>query len=356
MPISRLGIVRDRANIASPLTDDDLTSLVADTELKVIQAGQPIDLATWKQIDDQVLAGRPDLKIRVYGFYFEQCDLSFVAQMCHVRHFIADCLQTATGLEAIPTLTGLQSLSIGIHDLESFDFLNELDTSQLQDLSLQATRSKKPSLRILSRCPGLTKLYLEGQAKDIETISELSELQDLTLRSITVPALDFLSGLRHLWSLDIKLGGTKNLKALPQIPGIKYLELWQIKGLSNLSPISEMFDLQFLFLQALRQVQHLPDLSRLKALRRVHIDTMRGLKDISALTTAPALEELVHVDPNSLEPAQYAELINKGVLKRLSARFRNRTKAAEMAEMMQQGGVEPYEYYHPFEYRESAGR
>jgi hypothetical protein len=75
----------------------------------------------------------------------------------------------------------LESLSVGVFELRDFTFLNQVPTT-LRALSLGATRSKAPTLSPLSRFRALGKLHLEGQSKDIEVLSELKLLEDVTLR------------------------------------------------------------------------------------------------------------------------------------------------------------------------------
>lgn len=344
MPLAQNSLSEDRVQFYRSLTAAVIAELVANKKLKVLQTPNPVDIRTWRLLNDQFFAVRPDVELRIYGHYEKLCDLTFLEKMGNVRRFEANCLMEATGVESIAHLKKLESLSIGIYGLESFEFLRDLDTTQLTSLSLAATFSKKPSLSIIAHCAGIKQLYIEGHSKDIEVVSNLIRLQDLTLRSVTVPSLAFLRGLTELWSLDIKLGGTKNLDDLSCMPGIKYLELWQIKGLSDLTPIGAMTGLQFLFLQALRNVQQLPNLSRLSALRRICLENMKGLKDLTFLMTAPALEELVHVSAQGREPQQYADLIAKGTLKRLIVGFGSNRKNNELRAMMNKAGVQEYQH------------
>jgi hypothetical protein len=173
-------------------------------------------------------------------------------------------------------------------------------------------------LSILGRFRSLRTLYVEGQTKNIEVISRLSALEDLTLRSITLPDLSLLLPLHRLLSLDIKLGGTKDLNLLPRVGALRYLELWLIKGLSDISAVGELPQLRYLFLQALKQVDRLPDLSKCMALRRVHLEAMKGLRDLKPLTTAPRLEELVLIDMPHLKPDDLRPLVGLPQLKAVS--------------------------------------
>src|SRR5207244_7008721 len=125
----------------------------------------------------------------------------------------------------------------------------------------------------------------------IEVIADLQELEDVTLRSISTPGIEYVARLPRLWSLDIKLGGIQDLSAIAGKESIKYLELWQIRGLSHISVVASLSGLQYFFLQALRNVTSIPDLSQLTNLRTLVLDNMKGLKIVSAFGKAPACEE-----------------------------------------------------------------
>lgn len=223
----------------------------------------------------ETLRGRPEVSLRVYGYNLK--DLDFLKHFSHVRKLGID-------LWFLTDLTGLQA----VNTLDEFAF--------------GWTKTKKHSLDFLARFPDLQNLYVEGHHKDIDVISQLKHLEWLTLRSITLPELDLLVQLPILSHLDIKLGGTTNLKALPNLVKLEYLELWLIRGLADLSVIGDMTSLESLFLQALKNVTQLPSFAQLKRLRRVSVQTMKGLRDLSPIAEAPALEELVLTDMGSLYP------------------------------------------------------
>jgi hypothetical protein len=72
----------------------------------------------------------------------------------------------------------------------------------------------KPDLSPLSCFHSLEEIHIEGQRKTIELVSQLESLKDVTLRSISAPDIIYLQPLRQMWSLDIKLGGIKDLCAI----------------------------------------------------------------------------------------------------------------------------------------------
>jgi len=326
MSLAKQKLSPDRAEFKESLCAEEVDSLARDPQLRVLQTSSAVRAATWDLLNERLFSPRPDVELRVYGSYFSACDLSFLSEMTNVRRFSADCLRQASGIEHVAALINLESLSIGIFDLESFEFLERLPNTTLRELSLSATKSKKPSLAPLARFDQLRRLYLEGQQKDLEVISQLTMLEDLTLRSISVDGLEFLRDLSRLWSLDIKLGGSHNLAALEGMAGIKYLELWQVRGLNDISVVSTLTGLQFLFLQSLPNISTIPDLSRLRALRRVYLENMTGLKDIRSFAAAPAIEEFIHVSARGMEPDQYLELLKKPTLRRILVGFGSRRK------------------------------
>jgi hypothetical protein len=261
----------DFRHVRSPLTGEMLRpsttgqgvvqfdSLLTDDDLAL--------LADW-------LRQYPAMTLRAYGGYDGSIrDLEFLRFFPFLRRFAADALW-----DRLTSLDGLRHLP-----------------DELDDLGLGAT--KRPlDVAPLRRFTELRRLFLEGPVRNVEAIASLTKLDDLTLRSVTLPDLALLLPMRELRSLDIKLGGTKDLRLLPRIGQLRYLELWLIKGLTDLRAIGEMAGLRSLFLQALRQVESLPDLSGCASLRRIHLETMKGLRSLAPLATAPALRDVVLID------------------------------------------------------------
>jgi hypothetical protein len=337
MPLSTKRLERQRVEFSISLTEKEVDQLVADSHLRTLQCSSPVGLDTWDLLNRKLFALRPEIELRVYGFYSMVCDLSFVRRVPNVRRFSADCLTQATGIEHFAALENLEALSIGIYSLDNFDFFNQLP-SGIRKLSLGATKSKKPQLHMLARFESLTRLYLEGQQQGIEVLSELKKLEDLTLRSITTEGLDYISMLAQLWSLDIKLGGIKDLSAIASKESIKYLELWQIRGLSDIGVVSSLGGLQSLFLQSLINVRAIPDLSKLHNLRRLHLENLKGLKDVSAIRSAPALEEFVHVVAQNIQPDLYKDLMSIPSLKYVHVGYGSRKKNERFNDLVLRSG------------------
>lgn len=337
MPIKLLDSCR--AQFTGSLSVAELDALATNAAVEVLQTSDPADPSSWPLLDEVFFARRPDVELRIFGFPGERCDLSFASGLRCVRRFAADCLMDATGVEQVARIPGLESLSLGVFSLESFDLLRDVDPG-LRSLALGQTRSKKPSLEPLARFAGLRRLFLEGHRKEIEVLSGLRELEDVTLRSVTVPNLGFLRPLERLWSLDLKLGGIKNLSAISGMGSVKYLELWQILGLEDVGVVGQLPGLQHLFLQSLRRVTALPDLRAARSLRRVTLETMRGLRDLAPLEQAPALEELLVWDSSPLAPDDLLPALRNGSLKRVAVGFGSARKNEAARALLKRHGKE----------------
>ena len=334
---------KDRVEFLDRLTPKEVHELVSNPNLRVLQTARPVSSPTWELLNQSLFALRPDIELRVYGFYSSTCDLAFVKSMSNVRRFSADCLMRAVGIEHLAELENLEELSIGIFALDNFDFLSTLPVG-IKSLFLGATKSRKPRLDGLGRFRSLRKLYVEGQQNGIDVIADLQELEDVTLRSISTFGIDYVARLPRLWSLDIKLGGIQDLSAIADKQSIKYLELWQIRGLSDISVISSLSGLQYLFLQALRNVTSIPDLSRLTNLRRLLLDNMKGLMDVSAIGEAPVLEEFIHIAAQGFLPRQYEDLLKKPTLKQVHIGFCSKRKNENFDALVLEAGKSKWQW------------
>jgi hypothetical protein len=181
----RIGSLRmadsTRAEFDDSVTENDLQHLSELPKVGTLQCSAPVKDSTWLLLNELFFARRPDVELRVYGHYSVECDLAFARRMVNVRRFAADCLIRAKNVGAIADIPELDSLSLGIFELQDFDVLDGVPAN-LRTLSLGATRSKKPRLDALGRLTSLKTLYIEGQSNGIEAIGQLRALEDLTLR------------------------------------------------------------------------------------------------------------------------------------------------------------------------------
>jgi len=246
-----------RVEFDNTVTTTAIQRLAENSRIRVLQCSSPVTDHVWNSLNSHFFASRPDVQLRVYGHYSTECDLTFARRMTNVRRFAADSLIRARNVEAIAEIPALESLSLGVFELDGFHVL-DLIAPTLTELTLGATKSRKLTIAALERFHGLRTLYLEGQSKGIEVLGSLRQLEDVTLRSITTPDLGFLTPLRNLWSLDIKLGGIRSFAGIEDAVNIKYLEVWQVRELKQVDFITRLPGLQNLFLQSLPHLEELP--------------------------------------------------------------------------------------------------
>jgi internalin A len=258
--------------LSSPLTSTQLQPL--DERCRVVQFDQSLTTSELRRVA-ALLDEYPSVALRVYG-HRTYADLEFLELFGHVRNVQIDIyeLQDSRGLRFLRP------------DLAFFGF--------------GATR-KRHSLASLERLTHVVDLWLEGHTKDFEVVGSLRTLRRLSLRSIRLPDLSPLRPLHQLQSLELKLGGTKDIRELPNIGRLLRFEAWLVRGLTDLDAIASVGSLRTLFLQSLSRVTSLPSFAPLRDLTRVHLEGMKGITDLAPVAAAPALRELLLVDMRHLQ-------------------------------------------------------
>ncbi|WP_416417188.1 hypothetical protein [Paenarthrobacter aromaticivorans] len=287
--------------IGSPLTEHMLRPL--DPRCHTVQFFSALTNSDYRVLGEW-MQQYPAVTLRAFSFGDNTIkDLDFLRFFPKLEQFTADALYNS------------------LVSLDGLGYLPEAATY----LGIGQTK-KKLSLKPLGRFTSLRRLYLEGQTKDINTITELTGLRHLTLRSITLMDLSLLQPLTGLKALELKLGGTTDLDLLPSIGRLEYLEFWLVRGLDDVTPISEVKTLQYLFLQSLKQVTALPDFSKLPGLHSIWLETMKGLTDLTPLLAAPALRKLALVNMNHLQPEDVGVLRDHPGLQELTAGLGSKKK------------------------------
>jgi hypothetical protein len=276
-------------NVYSPITDSQLNQI--DPRCERIQFNE--------QLTDNDLA-------RLSSFMLQK-------GIHHIRVFGHN---TVDDLKILRFFNWVKKLSIDVWTIKSLQGIDNY-CPHLEYLGVGNTKSKSHSLKFVSGLANLKELYLEGHKKDIEYLVSLNELERLTLRSITLPGLDFLKEIPSLWWLAIKLGGTSNISALTD-SNLKYLELWRIRGFANLLPITKIPTLQFIFLETLAHIDLLPSLNNLSNLRKLSLRDLHNLSNIKSVLEAPNLEELEILGFNKVDTKEFLKLRGHPTLLRAS--------------------------------------
>ena len=279
--------------VSTPLIAEDLAPLVA--EHTTVQIQTRLTDGEFNRLAD-FMADYPRVRLRVYGNYDGSItDLEFLRFFPMLRRFAVDAAYE------LPSLDGIGHLS-----------------DDLEELLIGRTRSKRFSLRTVAKFGKLRTLYLEGQQQEFDAVGDLTSLEDVTLRSITLTDLSALLPLTKLSSLDIKLGGTRDIGLLPRIGRLEHLELWMVRGMDDVSPLAEIATLQSVLLQALKNVTRLPSFARSPSLRGLALDTMKGVTNLSPLAEAPGLEALGLIQMCHLRPEDLRPFVGHPTLKRVT--------------------------------------
>ncbi len=332
-----------RYQISQGVTKDELDKVAKDPKAEILQFAEPLGDKEIELLQSIVFANRPDITLRVYGYYGHTCDLTFLQKIPSAKNISVDSLQNATDIEVLTKFPTLNKLAIEIYNLDYFDFLKDISSS-ITELSIGKTSSKKPSIEIIKRFSNLQYLYLEGQQKGIEAIQVLKNLERVVLRSISTKDVSYLNGLDKLWSVDIKLGGIKQFDTLTNIQNLKYLELWQISGLSDLSFISGIRSLQNLFIQSLKQVTIIPRLDNLQKLKRINLENLKGLTDLTSLEFVPNLQDFIYLAAQNQEPENLLPVLRNPSIKNIECRFGSDKKNNQFAKLIKEFDKKRYSH------------
>jgi hypothetical protein len=184
---------------------------------------------------------RPDITLRFYGDYSED-------------------------LIDWDKLSAIKNLTIDLWNLNSLKGVSKLVNLKTLDITKQI--SSKVSLSILEPLKKLEILYT-SISKDIEAISNLEELNTLTLREIKSNDLDFLVPLSKLETLYLSLGSFQNFDGIKKIKGIAKMDIHQVRGFNN--DVTE------------NVVIHCKTLKALKLDNLKHITCLKFIKELSSL-------------------------------------------------------------------------
>jgi hypothetical protein len=77
MPLDEKRVNRTRVGFAGSLTREEVEQLVSDPDIQVLQCSSPVEPDTWDLLNRDLFTLRPEIELRVYGFYlwFAICHL-----------------------------------------------------------------------------------------------------------------------------------------------------------------------------------------------------------------------------------------------------------------------------------------
>lgn len=244
-------------------------------------------------------------------------------------------------LDFLSDFPGLKALAVNVSALKSLEPLS-LGTDSLEWLSLGGwMEASKLSCKPVSGCRKLRSLSLARLPKDLEAIEELIGLDELSFLGFTFKSLEVVRPLKNLKRLRIGFCSLPDVVPIGELQMLKALEMLRVRKLEELSPLSAVKSLQYLALGDMKQVERMPDCSQLQSLRRVYLDTMNGITDLTGLTKAPNLDDLIVVE-SKIEADVFDPIVAYPQLKRVTVGLASRKATEEIDAKLGQRAIDVF--------------
>ena len=243
--------------------------------------------------------------------------VSYAENFKRVSITVKHCIHDTYDLSFLERFPFLDSFALTAHLFTDFDQLDSIPPG-IKQLRIGATNSLKLSLSFIQRFRQLKKLSLEKHKKDIDVISDLIGLEDLEVKSITMPNLAFIGNATSLRCLRIALGGTRNLDLLPGYQRLEKLDLWAINKISDIDAIADTKFLGKIYLDQLSNVEDVKSLHNLKRLEFLSLCRMKRLKSLQWVADAPNLREFSITQTSHLKPDMFTSLAKNKSLRAAS--------------------------------------
>jgi hypothetical protein len=326
---------------------NDITDLLKNKDLKAVQISDYISDEILSLLNERLFLNRSDVEFRVYGFHKHSlCDLSFLRRLTNVEKLRIDYIANVSNIDALMDLVRLKSLFLMIFDLTDYSILKHIDES-ITDLSLcvgERTSKYNCDCEWLSKFNCLETLYIGKPKRNINSLSKIRSLRQLTLRGITIDDLSFINELQ-LEFLAIHWGAIKNFKMLCGNTSIKSIELWRVSKLSDISFLNDLPKLEQIKLEQLANVHELPLFSKLDKLKRVIVDDLKNLSNVSSLEYVKNLEKVEIYSGFSITPNAILPVLNNCNIKEIICYTGSNKKNREISELCLNAGKKIETYY-----------
>ncbi|QNF34765.1 hypothetical protein HUW51_19280 [Adhaeribacter swui] len=309
-------ILFDRINNPAFLDTHSIESDLSEGKTVVIQFSE-------KVYDDKILAdlnmlcakNNELLEVRFYGHYEDKgrFDCKILEKLPEVKSLYMDCLYHVENLSSLTKLKHLHTLSIGFYELRESELLNSDNLKSLQKLLLFDTRSKALKLKYLEDYQKLNYLICCGHTKNIEALGELSNLEELSLNSISKAPIGFVNKLKKLKILKLILGGRSNINEIEE-NDMEELEIIRVRGFTEINNIASFRKLKKLQIEDLIQLNELVFEKPLQHLEELAILNCKSFSLLDGLDKTESLRKLWIYKTN----LDFDNLINKCLPKSLN--------------------------------------
>jgi hypothetical protein len=246
------------------------------------------------------------LEVRFFAHRETGFDAGVLRHLPNVANLSLDTLTTISHPEIVGDLPRLKRLRFGVYQLDDPEVVQRLGVARLTRLTLAENRKRNFDLAPLAEARDLTQLFVQGHDRNIEAISGLSKLEDLSLSGFpSRHDLKFANNVKTLRRIFLILGSRTSIDEFshPGLQSLKVIWVKTLQGLGRLSRFPALSDLvvedqlhigsldvsgiplERLRLSNCKTLSRLDGLETLDRLRSLSID--RTALDLEALATRP---------------------------------------------------------------------
>jgi len=238
------------------------------------------------------------LEVRFFAHRGQPFEGRILGKIPNVANLSLDTLTSIADVQVVGELRQLRRLRFGVYQLDSPDILRALGVERLTRLSLAENRKRNFDLAPLADAKALTHLFVQGHSKNIEAVTSLTRLEDLSLSGFPARRdLAFANRIAALRRLFLILGSRESLEELDH-PGLEDLRVVWVKTLAALGPLGRFPRLRRF---ALEDQLHLSSIDVAGApLERLRISNCKSLSRIDGLETLDRLRAIM-VDRTAID-------------------------------------------------------
>ena len=284
----------DYNRIIESLDERKIARSAAKGQISSIQFWQPnYQPPLLERIDGLCRKYGVHVQVRFYHHLKEGFDAAILRYLPSVQNLAVDCLEHIENEDQMATLAHLRRLSFQVQGLDRPEFLSALNLTDVEVLTLPATRKANLDLEPVSRARRLRKLTVEGHRRGIESLSEAPRLEELILWAQPKSrSLAFLGNVPALRILKIIRGGRETLDDVRH-GTLEFLNITWVNGLRDLGPIRRFPKLQGLIVSDQIRVQSI-DLTG-APIKFLALDDCKNLAKVLGLGDSAQLEHFTAI-------------------------------------------------------------
>lgn len=247
-------------------------------------------IGNWNQsITDFILKENVTALNLNYACGWEDEDLSFLRDLNTIEH-LQIISAKSTNVSAIENMTSLRKLNFNTTTKEVVDFSKLIN---LQHCFLLWWKGAKN----LPLCSSLKSLYIEkAKLDDFSQLSNLQELEEITLGNSSIECLHWVERIRGLKKLELlNCKKLDDFSSLSNCKNLNWLVIDGSKNLSNIDFVSLFDNLEILNISDNGNIESLKPLEKVKSLKALSFGRKTTIDDgdLSVLESLPKLAMLM---------------------------------------------------------------